>query len=114
MTSAEFKCIRESLGLSTRWLADRWGVSHLSVQRWERNRAIPPELESDLMGIRGHFRSLVRSGADRCDGSIAVPRTDVECRGEYPAAFYRAVGLAVADLTSGEIVFSTDCFEDGD
>lgn len=35
MTPADFKTIRESLGLSAQWLADAVGVDQRTVRRWE-------------------------------------------------------------------------------
>lgn len=108
MTPAEFKCTRELLGLSTRWLADRWGVSHLSVQRWERDRTLPDELARDVDDMADGFWRLVRDGMARSDGSIEVPRTDAACRGELPSAYYRRAAAIVARTTEGEIVFRAE------
>lgn len=105
MTPAEFKCAREMMGLSTAWLAKRWGVSNVSVQRWERNRELPKAIERDMNGMLAEFLREVDEGSARCDGSIEVPRTDAECLGEYPSAYYRRVAALVALRTSGEIVF---------
>ena len=108
MTPAEFKARREALGLSTRWLAERWGVSHISVQRWERNRSIPASLEADLEAIERRASEAVAEGVARCDGSIEVPRIDADSRDGYPAAYHRAVALRIAHATGGEIVFRGD------
>ena len=35
MTPAENKALRESMGLTLKWLAERWGVTVQSVKRWE-------------------------------------------------------------------------------
>lgn len=112
MTPAEFKCLRELMGLSTRFLSERWGVSEMSVQRWERNRTIPREFEGDVEGMVRDFLSLVRRGIDRSDGSIEAPRTDAECRGEFPSAYYRRAAALVSLRTLGEIVFSVPCDDD--
>lgn len=106
MTPAEFKARREALGLSTRWLADRWGVSHLSVQRWERNRAIPPELERDFADIERRADDTVKACVEREPESIEVPRTDANSVDGYPAAYHRAVALRIARETGAEIVFA--------
>lgn len=108
MTPAEFKCAREMMGLSTAWLAARWGVSNMSVQRWERNRALPKPLDGDVREMLDGFLGRVEEGAARCDGLIEVPRTDAECLGEYPSAYYRRIAALVALRTHGEIVFRGD------
>ena len=105
MTPAEFKARREALGLSTRWLAERWGVSHLSVQRWERNRAIPAELARDFEAIEDQADATVALGVEREDGSIGIPRTDAQSMDGYPAAYHRAVALRIARETGAELVF---------
>ncbi len=48
LTPAEFKCLRASLGLTTKWLADRWDVAEFSVKRWERARMLPEDAERRL------------------------------------------------------------------
>ena len=106
MTPAELKSTREALGLSSHWLADRWGVALYSVQRWERGRTLPEELAIDLeslvrrMGVDVERMSL---GGDRV---IEVPRTDAESPDEMPAAYHRAVALAVARETGARIVYA--------
>lgn len=48
MTPAEFKTIRESLGLSAQWLADAVHVDQRTVRRWE-DGAIP--LRADIVEL---------------------------------------------------------------
>ncbi len=107
MTPAEFKCYRESLGLSAQWLADRWGVATYSVQRWERSRSLPEELAIDLEGIERRMYVEIESGSmGGGDRVIEVPRTDEDSPDGMPAAYHRAVALAVARRTGARIVFS--------
>jgi hypothetical protein len=52
MKGATLKVARESLGLSTRWLADHWQIREQAVQRWEtRNAEIPAELADDFLEL---------------------------------------------------------------
>lgn len=108
MTPAEFKCTRESLGLSSQWLANRWGVALYSVQRWEKSRQLPEELAIDLEGIIEKMRREIDEasfgGGDRL---IEVPRTDDESPDDMPAAYHRAVALAVARSTGARIVYAS-------
>jgi DNA-binding transcriptional regulator YiaG len=52
MTPAELKTMRESLGLSINWLAERAGVSPRSAQYWESGeRSVPSDVEELLIDI---------------------------------------------------------------
>lgn len=107
MTPAELKATREALGLSSQWLADRWGVALYSVQRWERGRTLPEELAIDVEGLVSRMRDDVdRASFGGGDRVIEVPRTDTESPDEMPAAYHRAVALAVARETGARIVYT--------
>lgn len=109
MTSAEFKCVREGLGLTSQWLADRWGVALFSVQRWEKERVLPGDLEADLCSLVARFESAVLDGvASAGDRYVEVPRTDDQSPDEMPAAYHRAVALAVARRTGARIAYIGD------
>lgn len=106
MTPAEFKATRESLGLSSQWLADRWGVALYSVQRWERGRTLPEELSIDIEGLVSKMRDDIDRAAFGGGGRvIEVPRTDAESPDEMPSAYHRAVAIAVARRTGARIVY---------
>ena len=54
MTPAELKTIRESLGLTVQWLADRAGVKLRTVQYWESGRSgVPADVSELLLRIDG-------------------------------------------------------------
>lgn len=109
MTPAEFKATREALGLSSQWLADRWGVALYSVQRWERSRTLPDELSADIDGLVGRMRDEIdRAAFGGGDRVIEVPRTDAESPDEMPAAYHRAIALAVARETGARIVYARE------
>lgn len=108
MTPADFKARREAMGLSTKWLAMRWGVSLLSVQRWERNRAIPSELARDFESIEDGFRDEVATGIADAAASLAIPRVDADSPDCFPAAYHRAVALRIAEATGARLVFSSE------
>ena len=106
MTPAEFKARREALGLSSAWLAKRWGVSLMSVQRWERNRTMPGAVALDFEHLERAARDAVADGAARGASVIEVPRTDAESTDGYPSAYHRAVALRVAEATGARIEFA--------
>ena len=49
MTGAELKTLREALGLSAQWLADRAGVAQRTVSYWESGTAAVPTDVEDLV-----------------------------------------------------------------
>lgn len=114
MTPAEFKCCRESLGLSTRWLADRWGVSEYSVQRWERNRILPDDLQADLLGLQVRFAAEISKGVGERGETIIVPRTNVDSVQGFPAAWWRLIAWQVRLKTEGLILYYDDDVADLD
>lgn len=109
LTSAEFKCLRESMGLTTKWLAARWGVSEYSVQRWERNRTLPEHLSMDMARLKmqfdGEVESAVRSGGD----FFLVPRNDrFRSDDDMPAAWHHMIAQRVTEKTRTRVLFDDD------
>lgn len=104
MTPAEFKTLREALGLSTRWLAERWDVQEQTIQRWERTRTPPDRLAHDLQALTREAGRQVEAGIDREDAEIMVPRTDSETT-RYPAMWYRRIASRIAAETGATIVY---------
>lgn len=61
MTPAELKTIRESLGLSSKWLADRAGVRQRSVEYWEAGRSrVPEDVAEVLLKLDAQFAEATR------------------------------------------------------
>lgn len=110
MTSAEFKCLRQKLGLTTNWLAKRWGVADNSVKRWERNREIPAALAGDLLDLLDEFNARVAAScaAHGPDTAMVVPRIDMESTDRRPAAWHHAVAQEVSERTGCRILFLDD------
>lgn len=72
MTPAELKTIRESLGLSAQWLADRAGVLQRSVQYWEAGRSRVPEDVAELvLRIDAQFTEATRQALAVVDEQTA-------------------------------------------
>lgn len=104
MDGTELKVVREGLGLSTRWLSERWAVREQSVQRWEsRNYQVPTECADDLIDILRQFSTdvtetiaslgAVKTGQEK----LLLPKTDefLVASDSFPASFYRAVAFQV-------------------
>lgn len=116
-TSAEMKCLRESMGLTTKWLSKRWGVAEYSVQRWERGRILPDELDADLHDLKRRFDREVQHTAAEADRAnemtgeptaIIVPRNDVDATRGMPAAWHRAIAQRAAELCGARILYADD------
>lgn len=94
MTPAELKAWRERLGLSTRWLAERWHVRELTVQRWERDRQAPDGVLADMQQLIAAYRIQAATLAATGQKAVEVPRVDSATPDPaWPAAWYRAVAL---------------------
>ena len=92
MTPAENKALRESMGLTLKWLAIRWGVTVQSVKRWEGSRTPPPQIAKDMLDLKRKFDADVQRLVENGDEVVEVPRRDRDCTGsEQSAAWARAV-----------------------
>ena len=92
MTPAENKALRESMGLTLKWLANRWGVTVQSVKRWEGSRTPPPQIAKDMLDLKRKFDAEVQRLVEGGGDIVEVPRRDRECTGsEQSAAWARAV-----------------------
>ncbi|MGP3979450.1 helix-turn-helix domain-containing protein [Streptomyces sp. 8N114] len=106
MTPAEFKVVREYLGLTGDWLAGHLGVSSRTVRHWEQGKyAIPDgvrlEIE-DLERRTGEFVSgIIDKLMDLPDPGVVTYRDDAEYHAAhpevpFPASWHRAVLARVA------------------
>jgi len=66
MTPAEFRVIREFLGLSGDWLAAHLGVSPRTVRHWEAGRYKIPD------GVRLEIEDLEQRTAEFISGAVAA------------------------------------------
>lgn len=106
MTAAEFKVVREFLGLTGDWLADHLGVSPRTVRHWEQGKyAIPDGVRLEIEKLErqtGEFVSgIVEKLMDLPDPGVITYRDDDEYHAAhpeipFPAAWHRAVVARVA------------------
>lgn len=109
MTPAENKSLRESMGLTLQWLADRWGVTLQNVKRWENGRTLPPMLAKDMLALKRSFDDEVANLVDSEEESVTVPRHDSKTkRGGKPAAWSRAVAQRANEQTGIRIRFADE------
>lgn len=117
MTPAEFKVVREFLGLTGDWLAAHLGVSPRTVRHWEQGKyAIPDGVRlavEDLERRTGEFvGGVVEKLMDLPDPGVITYRDDAEYRAahpdaEFPASWHRAVVARVAQEVPGlSIIFA--------
>ena len=105
---AEFKAKREAMGLSSAWLAKRWGVSLMSVQRWERNKEMPKAVQLDFLNLMDDFADEVEQGIAEDAPIISVPRIDAASPDEFPSAYHRAIAERVTEQKRARIVFTEE------
>jgi len=68
MTPAEFKTMRESLGLTAQWIADNAGVKLRTAQYWEAGRmAVPADVASMLESIDKMLNFSVAQAIEHID-----------------------------------------------
>lgn len=112
MTGAEFKVAREWLGLTTRWLADHFGVQERTVQRYDSGALPVPDWARERM------EALAIDAASVVDEIVAAAgaaplvtyRTDAEYRAHrpnvtYPASWHRAIVARAREVTGVPVEF---------
>ena len=113
MTDAEFRMVREHLGLDQQWIADRLDVAVRSVQRWEQGDSQVPD------GVRLQMEAWERETAetvglaidrlhDARDPVVGTYRDDGTYRrldgGGWSARWHRAMVARVCDVVPGLVV----------
>jgi DNA-binding transcriptional regulator YiaG len=106
MTPAEFKVVREFLGLPGDWLAGHLGVSGRTVRHWEEGKFPIPDgvrlAVEELEQQTGEFVSrAIDALMDLPDPGVITYRNDAEYKAAhpetlFPAAWHRAVVARVA------------------
>jgi transcriptional regulator with XRE-family HTH domain len=106
MTDAEFKTIREFLGLTSEWLASHLGVDPRTIRHWEAGKyQIPDGVRLEVERLEevtgGFIGNVVDALMDMPDPGVFVYRNDAEYHAahpeiEFPASWHRAVVARVA------------------
>lgn len=119
MTSAEFKVVREFLGLTGDWLAAHLGVSPRTVRHWEQGKyPIPDGVRLAVENLEARtaefIDGIVRKLMDLPEAGVITYRDDVEYHAahpesEFPASWHRAVVARIAQEVPGlSIAFASD------
>lgn len=106
MTDAEFKVVREYLGLTGDWLAAHLGVSGRTVRHWEQGKyPIPDGVRLEMEDLEARTAAFVDGIAEKLmdlpDPGVITYRTDAEYHAAhpeapFPASWHRAVIARVA------------------
>lgn len=106
MTEAEFRVVREFLGLTPEWLSAHLGVSARTVRHWEAGRYTIPdgvrmELEDLEVRTAEFIGGVVPQLMDLPDPGVITYRSDEEYREAhpetpFPASWHRAVVARLA------------------
>ncbi|NUS76721.1 MAG: DUF1870 family protein [Streptomyces sp.] len=121
MTDAEFRVIRDWLGLTGDWLAAHLGVSPRTVRHWEQGKyAIPDGVRLELEDLEARTGAFVDGAVaqllDLPEPGVITYRTDAEYHAAhpqipFPASWHRAAiariaqevpGLAIAYAPQGD------------
>lgn len=75
MTAAEFRILRDQLGVTTAWLAEQLGVAERTVRRWEAGTSeVPAAAAADLHAIAAATDEFVAAVVDEL--ATAPPEDD--------------------------------------
>ncbi len=121
MSDAEFRVLRESLGLTGDWLAEHLTVSGRTLRHWEQGKyPVPHGVAKTLRGLERETAALVNDTvneilADYATGDqpeIQVYRTDEDYLASDPepvrnASWHRAFVARVAQQTPATITYGS-------
>jgi hypothetical protein len=119
MTAAEFKVVREYLGLTGDWLAGYLGVSPRTVRHWEAGKyAIPDGVRLAVEDLERRTAEFVSGVVDKLmdlpDPGVVTYRDDAEYHAavpeaEFPASWHRAViGRVAQEVPALAIAYASD------
>jgi DNA-binding transcriptional regulator YiaG len=106
MTDAEFRVVRDWLGLTGDWLANHLGVSSRTVRHWEQGKyPVPDGVRLELESLEAQTGKFVSAVIDQLKDvpapGVLTYRTDAEYQAAhpevpFPASWHRAVVARIA------------------
>lgn len=118
MTDAEFRVVREWLGLTGDWLAQHLGVSDRTVRHWEQGKyPIPEGVREEMEKLEADTALTVANAVDQLmdipDPGIVTYRTDVEYHAAhpevpFPASWHRALVARIAQEVPALVIAYAD------
>ena len=116
MPAIELKAVREWLGVSGDWLAERLGVIPRTVRNWEQGKyPIPDGVRLEVEALQALTSQVVTANIaalmDKPEPAIATYRTDEEYWStlddgspRWPASWHRRVVMRIAQEVPGLVV----------
>lgn len=117
MTGAEFRCLREHLGLNTEWLADRFRVQERAIHRWSTNdAAVPQEICDKMRWFADLTEDYVTTLARTTDiqtyrnddhffaSAHSLPEAHQDFAHTFPAAWHRAAAARAQQRRPGATI----------
>lgn len=107
MTPAEFRCLREYLGLSTQWVAVQLGVGPRAVLRWETPGTgdVPQRAAELLVKMRGIARNAVDAAQTTPKGqTLMVPPHANAWQHGFPPAWHRHIAVRIAEKLGANVL----------
>lgn len=117
MSSAEFRCLREFLGLSPEWLADHLDVQERTIHRWSTSDTHVPEAVAERIRLIARDTDAYVSTLARTSRTVLTYRNDAQFlrsadvsalptdhrhyAAVFPASWHRAVAARVLHTHSG-------------
>lgn len=111
MSNADFRAMREYLGLPAQWLAERFEVNTRTVQKWDSGEAlIPKEISEEMRSLEFDTRLVVARFVDELHDNgemcFEIPRThedleEMEEHADMPLDWWRMVGARVRTERGG-------------
>lgn len=119
MTPAEFRCMREYLGLPLNWVAATLGVTERTINRWETGHTPIPERAAAAMQQLNEYTArcidkLIRRKAVNGGKPLRTTADDtqpIETWG-FPASWHRMMMAQVAAATGRGIEYSDGALTD--
>lgn len=104
LTDAEFRIARESLGLTSEWVAARLGVAERTVRRWEAGTSPVPTGVADQLGAwvdaaDDQAEAWAARLLDEPDPVLVIPREGE--RDGWPAGWWRALAARIVEQVDG-------------
>ncbi|MGW0984259.1 helix-turn-helix domain-containing protein [Streptomyces xiamenensis] len=106
MSDAEFRVVREHLGLTGDWLAAHLGVSSRTVRHWEQGKfPVPDGVRLEMKDLEertaGFVSGIIDQLMDLPDPGVLTYRSDADYHAAHPempwpASWHRAVIARVA------------------
>lgn len=114
MSGAEFRCLREHLGVNTKWMTARLEINERTLLRWEFGRNSVREFAVaalvEIARDADELAAQLAADAQRTGDPVRTYRNDEEFHAEhpdspYPASWHRAAAFRAARKVGAELEY---------